>query len=183
MLRSSTHVDVPTHVERLPSVCDSAPDLDQVYVAHAPLLRNIALGRFRVGPADAEALVHDVFATYLQRHADIVDVRGYLVAGICQASRRFWERQNRQVPLDESTELVSDANRSSDQTHARIEIALMLARLDPRCREILKRVYLLGESPADLAAESQTSLDNMYVVLCRCRRRARGNATPNPETS
>jgi hypothetical protein len=40
-------------------------DFDSIYDAYAPLLRAVGRGKFAIPESDVDALVHDVFATYL----------------------------------------------------------------------------------------------------------------------
>ena len=42
---------------------------EEAYLEHAALLRKIAINKFGIPRAEAETLVHDVFATYLM-HSD-----------------------------------------------------------------------------------------------------------------
>src|SRR6266850_4198601 len=64
-------------------------DIDYVYHSYAPLLRNIAMRKFSIPSADAEALVHDVFATYIATQSRVFNTRSYLIAAVCQAAKRY----------------------------------------------------------------------------------------------
>src|SRR5438270_12406556 len=53
--------------------------LDAVYREHESLLRAIARHRFRIPDCDAEALVHDIFASFLARQPDAYDMKAFLI--------------------------------------------------------------------------------------------------------
>src|ERR1051326_8662981 len=72
---------------------NAAPsEFESIYAAYVPLLRRIAIFKFRVPRCDADALVHDVFATYLANPANVRDLHPYLIGAICNASRQYLRR-------------------------------------------------------------------------------------------
>jgi len=60
----------------------TAHPLDAVYREHESLLRAIARHRFRVPDCDAEALVHDIFASFLERQPDAYDIKAFLIGSM-----------------------------------------------------------------------------------------------------
>src|SRR3954452_3970737 len=63
----------------------TAHPLEAVYREHEGLLRNIAQFRYRIPPCDAEALVHDIFASFLERQPEAYDVKAFLIGSINNA--------------------------------------------------------------------------------------------------
>lgn len=151
----------------------AAGSVHDLYLEFAPLLRHIAIRRFGVPSEDADALVHDVFATYLADPTHVAAVRRYLVGGICNASRQYWRRRDRYVDLDEADAVAVIDDRMDDKTATRLDVARALSRIGPRCREALRRHYLDGESTATIAAELDTTRTNVNYLLHVCRKRAR----------
>ena len=148
--------------------------VDELYCAYAPLLRHIAISKFDVPRTDAEGLVHDVFATYLATRLRVFNVRAYLIAAVCQASKRYRHRRRGEESLGEIDAWaceISDAE--IEAVTARMTLAAMLARLSPRCREILCRRYLKDESTEFIADGMQIRPANVLYVLHGCRKRAR----------
>src|SRR5258708_5564405 len=84
---------------------DAEQSLEEIYRDLAALLHRIAVQRFHIPPDDAETLVHDVFATYLTQRPKVRTVRGYLIGGIFNASRRYLRErrlaEDMFMPLDE----------------------------------------------------------------------------------
>jgi len=148
--------------------------LDTVYLEHAPLLRRLAAQRFRVPPADVDALVHDVFATMFANTRPILDLRAYLVGGICNASRQYWRKRDRERQIfadaDHDNELPGPGE-LNDLTR-KLAVAATLARMGERCREILRRYYFEGEVPQMIALAVNTSARNVIYQLHACRKRA-----------
>lgn len=72
---------------------DSA--LGAVYDEYLPLLRKIAMRKFGVPRADVDSLIHDVFTTYLVQQVRVRELHPYLVGAICNASREYWRKANR----------------------------------------------------------------------------------------
>jgi hypothetical protein len=71
---------------------NGASEFESIYSSYAPLLRRIAMFKFGVPRADADPLVHDVFATYLANPTNVRDLHPYLIGAICNASRQYLRR-------------------------------------------------------------------------------------------
>jgi RNA polymerase sigma factor (sigma-70 family) len=171
---------VRTATAAFTGVCDShsprAAAIDEVYLEHAPLMRRIAASRFRIPAAELDALVHDVFATYIANFAGVRgDVRRYLVGGICNAARNFWRSRNaaEAVFSDEEPPESAISRSLSDEVESVQLAAATMARLDQRCREALERYYLHGDDTPTIACALQTSEPNVNYLMHVCRKRAR----------
>ena len=152
---------------------EASQSLEEIYRDLAGLLQRIATQRFHIPPDDAETLVHDVFATYLTQRPNVRTVRGYLIGGICNASRRYLrERRLAEgmfMPLDEECGKVEFV----DSVSLHVALGSTLARLGSRCREALRRYYLEGQTTVEIAAAMQTSTSNVLKILHDCRKSAR----------
>jgi len=157
------------------SVASVASAADAVYVEHAPLLRAIALTRFKVPSVDVDALVHDVFASYFVNAAGVRMLRPYLVGAICNASRQYWRKRDaeRAVLCDGIPCPAAAEDELSESVARKVRIAAVLARLRPKCRELLRRYYLEEESTASIAASRHTTSATVLVLLHGCRKSAR----------
>ncbi|MEA2238633.1 MAG: hypothetical protein QOC81_3357 [Thermoanaerobaculia bacterium] len=159
----------------LGSVSDvAATAFDAIYGDHVPLLRAIARRRFNVPEADVDGLVHDVFASYLIGVSRVRDPRPYLVGAICNASRNYWRRRERDdslfVEIDENVACNQNLQHDVSRT---LTLNAALSRIGNRCRDVLQRYYLEGESTATIAEAIGTTPANVLYILHTCRKRAR----------
>lgn len=147
---------------------------ESLYTDYGLLLRTIAMRRYHVPPDDAEALVHDIFAAYLERRAHVRDAKGWLTGAIKNASLNYWRKRKPEAPLLPEHEEAADeaAEARFEQWVRRSTIASIFAGLGERCRETLRRYYLREESKERIAEQLETSPGNVLQLLVTCRRRA-----------
>ena len=147
---------------------------ESLYTEYGLLLRTIAMRRYRVPPDDAEALVHDIFAAYLERRAQVRDAKGWLTGAIKNACLNYWRKRKPEAPLLPEHENAPDeaAEARFEQWLRRSTIASILAKLGERCRETLRGYYLREESKERIAEQLETSPGNVLQLLVTCRRRA-----------
>ncbi len=150
---------------------------DEIYLEHAPLLRRVAIRKFNIPPGDADALVHDVFVNCLLTSRNIRgDLRGYLIAAICNACRNYWRTrrcEQRVFTDDDNAAAEVIAGDLFDGLALNLVVASTLAKLGPRCRELLRRYYLNGEDTAAIAASMNTTPANVNYLMHVCRKHAR----------
>jgi RNA polymerase sigma factor (sigma-70 family) len=148
---------------------------DDLYTRHAPLLRYIAVRKFCVPREDADALVHDVFATYLASPVTVRSPRPYLIGAICNAARHYWrERKNEEAALARvDVALPPDDEMIVDALGRKLLIASTLSRIGSKCRDLLRRYYVEGETTAAIAMSRETTSDYVLFLLHRCRKSAR----------
>lgn len=152
--------------------------IDEIYLAHAPFMRRVAIRKFGIPPADADGLVHDVFINYLIRTRVVHnDLRGYLLGAICNASRNYWRSRRSEDRMfsndgEEVADVISEDLFEGLAVH--LAVASTLAGLGERCREVLRRYYLNGEDTASIAAAMATTPSNVNYMMHVCRKRARG---------
>lgn len=152
-----------------------AQHLEAMYHDHAPLLRTTARLRYRIPPADAEALVHDVFASFLERQPKVRDTRAYLLAAINHACKYYWRKRRREAPLlPEHDETHDERSRAEEERWTlQLSLAATLTHLGPKCREILRRYYMNEEKPDAIARSMETTPGYVFQLLHSCRKRAR----------
>ena len=161
--------------EERPTSHASVAAADDLYTRHAPLLRYIAMRRFRVPREEADALVHDVFATYLANPTAVHSPRPYLIGAICNAARHYWrERKNEEAALARGdVALPPDDELLVDVLGRKLLVAATLSRIGSKCRDLLHRYYVEGESTASIAVSRETTSEYVLFLLHRCRKSAR----------
>lgn len=155
-----------------PSATEAA--FEALYTQYGVLLRSIAMRRFRVPPDDAEALVHDTFVAYLERHTVIHDVKGWLIGAVSNACKHYWRDRQHEAPLLPEHDETADpaAPTTVERWMQRSAVVAVLAQLGVKCRETLRRYYL-NEEPKEVIAEGlSTSPGYVLKLLIACRRRA-----------
>ena len=163
----------------------AASEFESIYASYAPLLRRIAVFKFSVPRADADALVHDVFATYLANPTNVRDLHPYLIGAICNASRQYLRRDANERALfcDSDACGATPGDEMVDGVIRTLVINSTLARLGTSCRETLRRFYLSGESAPAIAESRNTSANYILRLLHFCRKRARAIYTAMNEGS
>ena len=146
-----------------------------LYREHAPLLCAAARHRYRIPPEDVEALVHDVFASILERRPHVDDMRAFLLGAVQNAARYYWRKRRFEAPLlDEHEETADDTTTADlDRWSTHLSLGAMLAQLGPKCRETLRRYYLDEQRPREIAKHLQTSPAYVMQLLTNCRKQAR----------
>jgi RNA polymerase sigma factor (sigma-70 family) len=147
---------------------------ESLYTEYGLLLRAIAMRRYHVPPDDAEALVHDIFAAYLERSAYVRDAKGWLIGAIGNASSNYIrKRRPEAVLLPEHEETVDgEAEARIEGWMRHVTVTAMLSRLGDKCRETLRRYYLSEESKEAIAEHLDTSPAYVLQLLVTCRKRA-----------
>lgn len=153
----------------------SGTAFDAVYETYRPLLRKIAMRHFKVPAADADTLIHDVFATYFAHQERVRELHPYLIGGICNASRQYWREHDRERAMFADAEvcsLVAD-DHLLEALPETLLVRSALGRLGTSCRETLHRFYIDGESASSIAASRDTTQNSILRLLHYCRERAR----------
>jgi DNA-directed RNA polymerase specialized sigma24 family protein len=147
---------------------------EEAYLHFAPLLRKIAVKKFGIPIAEAEPLVHDVFATYFTNADEVHDIGPYLVGGICNAARHYLRRVDARTAI--FCEDLPCAGTPGDALQLEVERKLLLrrlfARIGSRCRDLLHRYYLAGEDTKTIAGALHFKPMTVLICLSKCRKRA-----------
>ena len=150
-------------------------DVEALYVQYRTLLLAVACRKFRVPDADAEGLLQEVFLSFLQNGSRIDNVKSWLIAAVCNASRHYWRSQGRseQLPEDylEHSDPVSHSLHEKRATELTVQKAL--GYLQPRCRETLRLHYFEGRSASEVAKELETTTRYAEKLIHNCLKRVR----------
>jgi RNA polymerase sigma factor (sigma-70 family) len=166
------------HLWRVLVAEEPTPSSDQafeeLYVEHGALLRGIAVRGFGIAPDDAQALVHDCFIAYLQRHTTIRDVKGWLSGMMRNSCRHYRRDRKHESPLGPEHDSTVDAaaQASLEAWIKKLTLATVLARIGAKCREMLCAHYLTDEPKDSMADRLSTTPGNINQLLRMCRRKA-----------
>lgn len=159
----------------LPGDIAGAPaSFEEAYLQFAPLLRKIAVKKYGIPITEAEPLVHDVFATYFTNADDVNEVRPYLVGGICNAARHYLRRVDARDAIFCGEDPCAAVPTESIllEVERKLLLRRLLARIGSRCRDLLQRYYVAGESTRAIAAALHFKPMTVLVCLSKCRKRA-----------
>jgi len=161
--------------EPAPPPSAAADDVEALYIEHRSLLLYVACRKFRVPDCDAENLIQEVFLSFLQSGTKIDNVRAWLVAAMCNASRHYWRAQGRVESLPDDFNDHSDpcSLGLADQFAMKMTVRQALDYLQPRCRETLWLHYFEGRSAADVARELETTNRYAEKLIHNCLKRVR----------
>ena len=153
----------------------AADDVEALYLEHRQLLLFVACRKFRVPDGDAENLIQDVFLSFLQTGTKIDNVRAWLVAAMCNASRHFWRASGRTESLPEDFNDHSDpgSHGLAEQYERKLMVRQALEYLQPRCKETLWLHYFEGRSAGDVARELETTNRYAEKLIHNCLKRVR----------
>lgn len=158
-----------------PAPSPQADDVETLYIEHRTLLLYVACRKFRIPDSDAENLIQEVFLSFLQTGTKIDNVRAWLVAAMCNASRHYWRASGRTESLPEDFNDHSDpvSHGLAEQYARDMTIRQALDYLQPRCRETLWLHYFEGRSASDVARELETTNRYAEKLIHNCLKRVR----------
>lgn len=153
----------------------AADDVEALYIEHRNLLLYVACRKFRIPDCDAENLVQEVFLSFMGTGIEIANVRAWLVAAMCNASRHYWRSQGRieSLPENINDHCDPDSHGLADQFAMRMTVRQALDYLQPRCRETLWLHYFEGRSAGDVARELETTNRYAEKLIHNCLKRVR----------
>lgn len=163
----------------IPSQCEPVPGTERdpaaLYLEHRRLLLHVAINKFRVPDADAENLLQDVFVSFLQSGRRVENVRAWLVAAVCNASRHYWRMHSRTEQLPENVVERADpcSQHLAEQVALRMTVKQALGYLPQRCRETLHLHYFEGRSASDVANVLETTSRYAEKLIHNCLQRVR----------
>lgn len=159
-----------------PSKTTGGRAVEEAYREHAGRLRDLAEKKFHIPAPDADAIVHDVFSSFMIHRHNVRNERQWLVGAVCHASRAYWRIAARtsQMPDDAGEEFVDPASPGLERRIVdRVTLARALARIGPKCRETLRLYYAEGYSAAEIATRLGTTTGYVMQLLHGCRKQLR----------
>lgn len=150
-------------------------DVETLYVEYRTLLLSVACRKFRVPGADAEALLQEVFLSFLETGSRIENVKAWLVAAVCNACRHYWRSQGRSESLPDDYLEQSDPGSHAllEKRATELTVQKALGYLQPRCRETLQLHYFEGRSASEVARELDTTTRYAEKLIHNCLKRVR----------
>jgi RNA polymerase sigma factor (sigma-70 family) len=146
---------------------------EALYAEQSDFLFSVAVRKFRVPESEADALVHEVFLSYLKHADEVREVRSWLLGAICHASRYYWRSHGRTVLVEEQFDRIDPKSLNileglPDQLAAREALAC----LTPRCQNVLRLRYFDGCSIAEIATSLGLTAKYTQKLVTKCLRRA-----------
>lgn len=159
----------------LPVAAREPEDIGELYVRHWQLLMHIGARKFRIPEAEAEPLIQEVFVSYMMTTTRVQNVRAWLVAAMCNASRHYWRGVGRTERLPENFDMELDPASIgvADKLARELTVAQALSYLQPRCRETLRLHYYDGRSAVDVARVLETTTRYAEKLIHNCLKRLR----------
>lgn len=159
----------------LPAEALAEVDVGGLYVEFRMLLLSVACRKFRIPECEAENLIQEVFLSYLQAGTRIENVKSWLVAAMCNASRHYWRAQGRteSLPDDYGERCDPTSNGIAERVAQRMTLQQALTYLQPRCRQTLYLHYFEGRSAGDVAREMETTNRYAEKLIHNCLKRVR----------
>jgi RNA polymerase sigma factor (sigma-70 family) len=171
------------------AMADEAKALGTADALERVSARILAFARARLSPADAEDLVQEAMLLLTTKYADVAAPEELVALGVrivVLKRAALWRKRKRHQEKGETT-LLSGESGDADPLEnvegetpdpervawARQRFSLLIeaaARLDGRCREILRR-KLQGASFVEIAAELGRPVNTVYSWDYRCHRR------------
>ena len=170
LLESGTLASLP-----VPPPSPEPDEIGDLYIKHRPLLLHIACRKFRIGEPDAESLLQEVFLSFMTTTTKVENIKAWLVAAMCNASRHYWRGQGKTESLPENFDDHCDpkSNSIADQVAIEITLRQALDYLQPRCRDTLFLHYFEGRSAVDVAKELETTSRYAEKLIHNCLKRVR----------
>jgi len=168
---ASARFETPATAETEPVVTDPT---EAIYREHYQLLLNVACRKFRVPEGDAEALIQEIFVSYLSVGAGIRAVRPCLVAAGSTPSRHYWRLHGRTESLPENFGERSDplSHGLAETVALRLTMHQTLGYLHEKCRETLRLHYFEGCSATEVARQLDTTSRYAEKLIHNCLKRA-----------
>jgi RNA polymerase sigma factor (sigma-70 family) len=143
--------------------------VEAAYAEYYAAVRYVATVQFRIPPADADQLVHDVFLAFMRHHATVGDSGAWLVTSARNACISYWRKSRPTEGLPPSLpEPPRDLN-------ARVDLLRILSSVSPKCRQVLYSRFVEGASAEQIARDCAGSASTDYGrrLVHRCLAAAR----------
>ena len=146
-------------------------DFQVFFHAVRPRMRAV-VARFRIPPEDAEDVLQQAFLTLLHRWQQVQDPEAWLLAVVrnkCLVYRRDKGRQLHQAVDEEILEWLAGTERPVQEKRAtRRDVEQLVAKLKPRCQELIHLRYKMGYDLAEVADELGYQRSSVSKVTLRC---------------
>lgn len=153
-----------------PAITDRPDSYSQVYGEYFGFLIEVAVYKFKVPSDAAQDVVQEVFLTYWTVQHRVLDTKAWLVAGVCNASRRYWIKyhKRREELIASAPELTTD----HEAFLREVSVRQIVDRLEARCKTTLCLHYFEGATAREVALHLGTTHKYAEKLIHQCLRRA-----------
>lgn len=145
--------------------------VETLLVSLQPKMERI-LWHYRIPPQDAEDLVQEILTSFVRRFDRVHDNEAWLVSALKYQCLLYWRRRRQKLYQAVDSALLDALARpqpspaqSYDLAH---DLAKLLPKIPPRCREVLELRYGLGLTPKELASQLGYQHSSVSNIVRRC---------------
>ncbi len=145
----------------------SDEEIGVLYEQSIPLLRSIAIRRYRMDSEAADDLVQEAWCLFLERRAGVNAPRAWLagtIANLCRQQIQKLCRARARV-----TEIIPEAFEEPTETVMAVQQAL--GKLDPRSRQLCELIAFEQHAYADVSATMQLPIGSIGPMYLRAKAR------------
>jgi len=143
-------------------------DVEALYQHTVRLLHSIPMRRFGLSPQQADDVVQDAWLLFLEKRGLIHSPRAWLAGTVSKLCLQLLGRSSRLRQLDEATldEMLAGGE---GVTESRMIVNQALARLDPRSRELCRRLAIEGFSYAEVSDTMSLPIGSIGPLYMRAK--------------
>jgi RNA polymerase sigma factor (sigma-70 family) len=150
---------------------------DVAYRRNYRLLSYLARRRLYIPADEVEGVIHETFVVFLQNAAKVMqteaDERSWLIGTIFNVARHYWRKHHPTEELPEDLAAYVDPCRVAEEAETRLTLVGVFRDLPARCRELLRRRYAEGYTPAEIAASETLTHGSAKNLISKCLLAAR----------
>lgn len=143
----------------------SDEEIETLYGQSIPLLRSIAIRRYRLDREAADDLVQEAWCLFLERRAGITTPRAWLAGTISNLCRQQIQRLCR--ARARVTDVVTEGFEEATETVLAVQQAL--GKLDPRSRKLCELIALEQQPYAAVSASMQLPIGSIGPMYLRAK--------------
>ena len=142
-------------------------EIGDLYEKSIPLLRSIAIRRYRMDYEAANDLVQEAWCLFLERRAGITAPRAWLAGTIANLCRQQIQRLCR--ARARVTEVIAEGFEEPTETVLAVQQAL--AKLDPRSRQLCELIAFEQQAYAEVSSMMQLPIGSIGPMYLRAKAR------------
>ena len=145
-------------------------DIAEAYETATPILRSIAMRRYRLDPEDADDLVQEAWLLFLERRHRVRAPRAWLSGTVANLCRRAIQSRCRDREL--GGEMLSEPFQTP-ATEMRLAVRQALARVDERTRTLCELIAVEQLSYEEVSRKLSMPIGSVGPLYIRARARLR----------
>jgi len=147
-------------------------DLEALYQHTVRVLHSIPTRRFGLSAQQAEDVVQDAWLLFLEKRNLVHSPRAWLAGTVSKLCLQLLGRARRLRQLDETT-LEEMLGADAGVTESQMIVNQALARLDPRSRELCRRIAIEGFSYAEVSDTMSLPIGSIGPLYIRAKEKLR----------